>query len=182
MVLTVLPMFFDLPTTHAVFPNVSTWHLFNISSTPRGVAGINPGSPVQYRPERKRKWKWDWWYKLTDDINYSISIPIFVRWNPSTSLWGATALQTVFSLICDGRGSCISNPSTDLSLFSWSIKSSNCSYTRWEKLTTNLPLANSTMATTCFILFKKHDIKSVFHWNFTTIVFTANVLLSGHLY
>lgn len=74
MVLAVLPMFFDLPTTHAVFPNVSTWHLFNISSTPRGVAGINPGSPVQYRPERKRKWKWEWWYKLTDDINYSISI------------------------------------------------------------------------------------------------------------
>ena len=45
-----LPIFLDLPTTHAVFPNVSTRHLFNISSTPSGVAGMKAGCPITYRP------------------------------------------------------------------------------------------------------------------------------------
>ena len=53
-------MFFDRPTTQAVFPNVSTWHLFNISNTPSGVAGMNPGSPVQYRPKRSRSEYWSY--------------------------------------------------------------------------------------------------------------------------
>lgn len=45
-----VPMCFDLPTMQAVFPNVSTLHLFNISRTPRGVAGIKAGLPVTYLP------------------------------------------------------------------------------------------------------------------------------------
>lgn len=52
-------------------------------------------------------------------------LPIFTKWNPSTSLCGSIAWHIVPSLMCDGRGSCTRSPSTLSSLLSWSTRSNN---------------------------------------------------------
>ena len=49
-------MFLDLLAMQTFFPKVGTLNLLNISSTPRGVAGTNLGSPEQKRPyERENR-------------------------------------------------------------------------------------------------------------------------------
>ena len=48
-------MFLDLLAMQTFLPNVGTLDLFKISSTPKGVAGMNRGSPRRKRPEGGRE-------------------------------------------------------------------------------------------------------------------------------
>lgn len=97
------PTFFDLEHTTTFFPRVGMFALFISSTTPRAVQG-------------------------TKVFMFRHSLPMLVMWKPSTSFSGSTALQTLRSSMCGGRGSCTRMPSTAGSLFrssTFSIRSAS---------------------------------------------------------